>query len=225
VCNAGYRGGDGQRRRVAGVEKHFAINHLGHFLLVNRLLEAMYFAWQGRVVVVSSRAAYRDAPDDGILFEDLELAQSYSDRRAYGQSKLANLLFSCGLARRLRGTRITSNALHPGIVDTEIDRHLSALTQRLFGLYVAVAGKSLAQGAATSCYVATSPLLGATSGEFFEDCNAVAVAGSHQYDTMMADRLWSVSEELLRPWLISHAAPDPARFRNGLRKRVPDGNG
>lgn len=223
ILNAGYRGGDGRRELVNGVEKHFAVNHLGHFLLVNRIVDRLYFAWQGRVVVVASRASYRDAPDDGIRFDDLAMSRTYTDSTAYGHSKLANVLFSEGLARRLRGTRITSNSLHPGVIDTGIDRHLGRLTQRLFSIYAAVAGKTVAEGAATSCYVATSPQLGSTSGDYFEDCNAVVVAGSHQYDTQMSDRLWAVSEERLQDYLVIHKQPDPSEIENlPWRGKRPD---
>lgn len=219
VCNAGYRGGGNDRELVDGVEKHFAVNHLGHFLLVNRLADRMFFAWQGRVVVVASRTAYTKAPAEGIRFDDLALEEGYSDSMAYGHSKLANALFSLGLAARLRGTRITSNALHPGVIDTEIDRNLSGITQRLFGVYAAVRGKTVAEGAATSCFVATSPLLGSTSGAWFEDCNAVTVADTHLYDTAMADRLWSVSETLLADHLVVHGEPDPSELRLPRRRR------
>ncbi|GEM_PF-30719 len=218
VCNAGYRGGGNDRERVNGVEKHFAINHLGHFLLVNRIADRMYFAWQGRVVVVASRTAYTKAPAEGIRFDDLSLRDGYSDSMAYGHSKLANALFSLGLAARLRGTRITSNALHPGVINTGIDRNLNGLTQRLFGIYAAARGKSIPEGAATSCFVATSPLLGSTSGAWFEDCNAVTVADGHLYDTAMADRLWSVSETLLADHLVVHGTPDPSELEHGLRR-------
>ena len=114
ICNAGYRGGGNERQLINGVEKHFVINHLGHFILVNRLMDRLYRSSQGRIVTVSSRAAYRDAPDEGILFDDLGMAGTYGDAMAYGQSKLANALFSLQLGELLRGTRITSNALHPG---------------------------------------------------------------------------------------------------------------
>lgn len=223
ILNAGYRAGAGRRELTRGVEKHFAVNHLGHFLLVNRVIDRMYFAWQGRVVVVASRASYRDAPAAGILFDDLAMTTTYGDALAYGHSKLANVLFSYGLARRLRGTRITSNSLHPGVIDTGIDRHLGRFTQRLFSLYAAVAGKSPGQGAATSCYVTTSPDLGSTSGEYFEDCRAVVVEGSRQYDTMMSDRLWSVSEELLQDYLVTHGPPDPSEIESAPWRRKDPG--
>ncbi|MDX1518246.1 MAG: SDR family NAD(P)-dependent oxidoreductase, partial [Woeseiaceae bacterium] len=117
VCNAGVRGGSGEAETVDGIERHFAINHLGHFLFVNRLLDRLYTAWQGRIVVVASRTSYTGAPEEGIRFDDLTLGDDYSDGLAYGQSKLANVLFADGLARRLVGTRITANSLHPGVIN------------------------------------------------------------------------------------------------------------
>ena len=224
ILNAGYRGGGNERTLIEGIEKHFLVNHLGHFVLVNRLLDRLFFAWQGRIVVVASRAAYRGAPETGIQFDDLTLGRDYSDSLAYGHSKLANVLFSLELGKLLRGTRITSNALHPGVIDTEIDRNLNRFLQLGFGVLTALRGKSVEAGAATSCYVATSPLLGSTSGRYFEDCNAIEVAGSRLQDTAMADRLWVVSEELTRDYLVTHERPDWSEFENGLRKRSKDGS-
>jgi NAD(P)-dependent dehydrogenase (short-subunit alcohol dehydrogenase family) len=206
VLNAGYRGGGDERQLIDGVEKHFRVNHLGHFLLVNRLLDRLYFG------------AYRGAPEEGILFDDLQMSRGYSDSKAYGQSKLANVLFSLELGKLLRGSRITSSALHPGVINTEIDRNMSRFRQVAFGLLTAVAGKTVEQGAATSCYVATSPLLGSTSGRYFEDCTAVEVSGSHMQDMAMADRLWLLSEEMTRDYLVTHDVSDPAEFKNGLRR-------
>jgi len=223
VQNAGYRGGGNERTLIDGIEKHFLVNHLGHFVFVNRLLDRLYFAWQGRIVVVASRAAYRGAPASGIRFDDLTLARDYGDSLAYGHSKLANVLFSLELGRLLKGTRITSNALHPGVIDTEIDRNLNRFMQFGFGVLTALRGKSVEAGAATSCYVATSPLLGSTSGRYFEDCNAVEVPGSQLQDMAMADRLWVVSEELTRDYLVKHERPDWNEFENGLRKSGSDG--
>jgi NAD(P)-dependent dehydrogenase (short-subunit alcohol dehydrogenase family) len=210
ICNAGYLGGSGRRELVNGVEKHFAINHLGHFLLVNRLLGRLYMADQGRVVVVGSRAGYTSAPSIGIEFENLDAGTGYADRRAYGHSKLANALFSLHLAELLRGTRITSNALHPGVINTEIDRHLSSVKQLGFSLATKFGyGKSIEEGAATTCFVATSSLLGSTSGRYFEDCNAVRIlGGNHVHDEVMAEELWRVSENLTRDYLVSHTGAD-----------------
>lgn len=223
ILNAGYRGGGNERTLIEGVEKHFLVNHLGHFVLVNRLLDRLFFAWQGRIVVVASRAAYRGAPESGIRFDDLTLERDYSDSLAYGHSKLANVLFSLELGKLLKGTRITSNALHPGLIDTDIDRNVNRFMQFGFGVLAALRGKSVEAGAATSCYVATSPLLGSTSGRYFEDCNAIEVAGSRLQDMAMADRLWVVSEELTRDYLVTHERPDWSEFENGLRKSSKDG--
>ncbi len=209
VCNAGYLGGSGEPQLVNGVEKHFAINHLGHHVLVNRLLGRLYMADQGRIVVVSSRAAYRRAPEKGIEFDNLDARRDYSDRRAYGHSKLANALFALQLGKLLRGTRITANALHPGVINTEIDRHMSGFLQTGFALFAAMGGtKSVEQGAATQCYVATAPQLGATSGRYFEDCNAVTVADGHLHNEAMAERLWQVSDDLVQDYLVTHTGPD-----------------
>lgn len=222
VCNAGYLGAGGERQLVNGIEKHFAINHLGHFILVNRLLGRLYMANQGRIVVVGSRSGYESAPREGIEFDNLDASRDYKDRRAYGHSKLANALFSLHLARLLRGTRITSNALHPGVINTEIDRHMNRFMQTMFSVATTLGyGKTIEQGAATSCYVATSPLLGSTSGQFFEDCNAVHLVGdNHMHNEAMAERLWQVSEDLTRDHLVSHTGPDWNDYERAARERA-----
>jgi NAD(P)-dependent dehydrogenase (short-subunit alcohol dehydrogenase family) len=170
-------------------------------------------------VVVSSRSAYRSAPEDGIEFDNIDGARDYSVRRAYAHSKLANALFSLELARQLRGSRITSNALHPGVIDTNIVRDESVLLRAAFGMLTSLNGKTVEQGAATSCYVATNPLLGATSGAFFEDCSAVRIDGDHHLrDADMASRLWQLSESLLGDYLVRHQQPDPSELE-GWRRR------
>jgi len=217
ICNAGYRGGGNERQLVNGIEKHFVINHLGHFVLVNRLLDRLFFAQQGRIVHVASRAAYRGAPAAGIDLDDLRMTGEYSDSLAYGQSKLANVLFSLALGELLRGTRITSNSLHPGVINTDIDRNLNALTRFGFGLLTKFSGKTIEEGAATTCYVATSEALGATSGRYFEDCNAVTIPDSHMQDMPLADELMRVSEELTTEYLVEQERPDWSEFENGVR--------
>jgi NAD(P)-dependent dehydrogenase (short-subunit alcohol dehydrogenase family) len=226
VCNAGFRGGRDEREQINGIEKHFFINHLGHFVLLNRLLDRLFFAWQGRVVVVASRTAYRDAPDTGIQFDNLALAGDYSDRRAYGQSKLANVLFSLQLGELFKGTRITSNALHPGLINTQIDRNMSGTKQTGFALLSALGGaKSIAEGAATTCYVASHPIIGSTSGEYFEDSNAVTVLGdNHMRNAEMARKLWQVSEDLTRDHLITYQQSDWEELEKQLRDRQVEPN-
>jgi len=221
ICNAGYWAAGGQRKLINGVEKHFAINHLGHTVLVNRLLGRLYMSLQGRIVMVSSRAAYRRAPERGIEFDNLDGSVNYNDRQAYGQSKLANALFSLQLAKLLRGTRITTNALHPGVINTDLFRDEGRLFRSAISAATSLGyGKTVEEGAATSCFVATHPSLSATSGEFFEDCNAVVVAGdNHLHDEVMAEKLWQVSEDLTREHLVSHTGPDFNDFERAARKR------
>lgn len=213
ICNAGYRGGGNERQLINGIEKHFVINHLGHFILVNRLMTRLYIAEQARIVTVSSRTAYRDAPAQGILFDDLGMARGYDDASAYGHSKLANALFSLKLGDLLRGTRITSNALHPGVIDTDLSRNLNAISRLAWKAYVGVAGKSVEQGAATTCYVATSDKLGNISGRYFEDCDAVDIEGQgHMQDMAMADRLLQTSIDLTSDWLVEFKEPTKEDF-------------
>ncbi len=131
------------------------------------------------------------------------------------------MLFALQLGKLLRGTRITANALHPGVIDTEIVRNMSRVKQIGFSVLTRFGGgKSVGQGAATSCYVATSPLLGSTSGKYFEDCNAVTVLGdTHMHDEALAEELWRVSEELTREYLVSHDGPDLNDYEKAVQER------
>jgi NAD(P)-dependent dehydrogenase (short-subunit alcohol dehydrogenase family) len=199
VCNAGVMEIPALEQ-VRGIEKHFVTNHLGHFLLTSRLLPQVTAAPQGRVVVVSSGSSYRDAPEAGIEFDNLSGERGYEPRRAYGQSKLANVLFARELGRRLQGTPATANSLQPGVIMTNLGRYLpwwQLLTARFFGWAFM---KSVGAGAATQVYVATNPALAGVSGQFFRDCNPIVPEG-HLQDDAMAARLWDVSEELTRDWL------------------------
>jgi WW domain-containing oxidoreductase len=193
ICNAGIM----LRRfeRLDGLEKQFVVNHLGHFLFVNRLLPRVEAAAQGRVVLVGSEA-HRMAPRAGIEFDDLGGERS-AGRRAYGQSKLANGLFALELARRLEaaGSRATSNVVHPGVVRTRIARYLPGWQRAIFEAVAPLLFKSVAQGAATICYVATAPQLAGVSGRYFADCRQ-ASPSARMLDEALAAKLWSVSEQL-----------------------------
>lgn len=185
-----------QELRLAnGVEMQFAVNHVGHFLLANRLLEQVIAADAGRVVVVSS-GAHRWAPDEGIQFDNLDGASGYDPWQAYGQSKVANGLFSRELARRLGDTKATSNSLHPGVIPTNLSRHLPPRDIDPNDPRY----KTIPQGAATQCYVATSPDLERVTGYYFSDCNP-AEPSHHMQDDDMAAKLWAVSEELVADYL------------------------
>ena len=191
-------------QQVNGVERHFVINHLGHFVLANNLMEQVKAASQGRFVTVGSQG-YLAAPEDGIQFDHLDGTWGeYRPFGAYGHSKLANGLFSLELARLLKGTTATSNVIHPGVINTNLGRHFPWYTRLFANLFSWALPffKSVEAGAATQTYVATSPILGGVSGYYFEDCNPV-VAGYNMENTKMAQRLWSVSEELTRPYLLT----------------------
>ncbi len=198
VCNAGVL--LNERRQVRGLEMHFVVNHLGHFLLVNRLLDRVLAAPQGRVIVVSSRA-HRSAPADGIQFDNLAGEGAFDRQQYYGHSKLANGLFSRELARRMEGTLATANCLHPGIVVTNIARNLPGWQDAIFRFAGSLFLKSVEEGAATTCYLATDPELNGVSGCYFSDCNPVTPSATMR-DDAMAEKLWAVSEELTRPYLI-----------------------
>ena len=178
-----------------GVELQFAVNHLGHFLLENRLHDQVVAAKAGRVVVLSS-GAHRWAPDEGIQFDNLSGDMGYDPRQAYGQSKTANGLFSRELARRLEDTSATSNSLHPGVIMTNLDRYMPPRDRDPNDPRF----KSIPQGAATQCYVATSSDLDGVTGYYFSDCNP-AMPNDNMQDDEMAARLWEVSEELVAEYL------------------------
>jgi len=195
VCNAGVLLNDLQQ--VRGLEMQFVVNHLGHFILANRLLDRVTAAPQGRVVVVGS-VAHRFVPPGGIQFDNL--SGKGWERQAYGHSKLANGLFSLELSKRLRGTHATSNALHPGVVATNIMRNLNLPRPAGGSAGGGMSWETPAQGAATSCYLASNPALAGVTGLYFADCNP-AEQSDFQKDPAMAARLWKVSEELTRPYL------------------------
>lgn len=174
---------------VNGLEQNFVVNHLGHFLLTQHLLDRVIAAEQGRVVVVGS-GNHRDAPKGGIQFGDLS-GKSWNGY--YAHSKLANGLFSLELSKRLRTTRATSNCLTPGPVDTNIRRHVpkDKWPDKLI---------TPAEGAATVCYVAAHPSLAKVTGEYFSYCTP-AEQSAYQTDAAMAKKLWDVSTELARKYL------------------------
>jgi NAD(P)-dependent dehydrogenase (short-subunit alcohol dehydrogenase family) len=202
ICNAGINT-FGDLELIAGTERMFVVNFLGHFVLVNQLLPQMVTAGEGRIVHVGSRSGYTQAPLVGIDFENLKGEGVFDASEAYGRSKLANALFSLELARRLEGSGVTSNVVHPGLVQTNIARTAPSLIRGAFEIFGGVIAKSPAEGAATQVYVATSPLLDGVSGAYFEDCNPVSVSGdNHIADADMAVRLWAVAEQMTAPYLV-----------------------
>jgi WW domain-containing oxidoreductase len=189
LCNAGIMALP-RLERAHGFELQFLTNHIGHFLLVTGLLEQLTDT--GRVVMVSSEA-HRQAPKEGIQLDNLSGDKGYSPWGAYGQSKLANLLFAKELARRFAGTKKTANAIHPGVIATNLSRSMSPLLA--FG-WKAMSPflKSIPQGAATEVFVATHPSMATVTGEYFKDCN-VARPTRLAEDAELAQKLWAVSEK------------------------------
>jgi NAD(P)-dependent dehydrogenase (short-subunit alcohol dehydrogenase family) len=203
VCNAGINT-FGELELVNGIEKTFAVNHLGHFVLVNRLMPLLKKAQESRIVNVGSMSAYIQAPAVGIDFDNLRGEGVFDAQEAYGRSKLANALFSLELATRLEGSSITSNVIHPGLVKTNIARTAPIIMRKAFDWFGDLIAKTPQEGAATQVYVATNPSLKGVSGAYFEDCNAVTVGGDNYiFDKPMAERLWTISEEMAQGYLIT----------------------
>jgi len=194
VCNAGIMELP-QLEQVDGIEKQFYVNHLGHFVLVNQLIEQIIAAPQGRIVNVSSGRATAATPPEGIAFDNLSGEQGYDPALAYGQSKLANALFTLELARRLETTRATANVLRPGVIATNLGRHLPRWKVVALETVGSLFTKTVPQGASTQCYVATAPALSEISGYFFDHCNPIH-AGGFTEDAAMARKLWDVSAAL-----------------------------
>ena len=176
-----------------GLERTFAVNHLAPFLLTNLLLGRLKQSTPARVVTVSSNVQALGRID----FEDLQAERSYSGARAYNQSKLANVLFTYELARRLQGTSVTANALHPGVVRTALGAEDPRAVQRLLMPVMRPFMKAPAQGAATSVYLASAPGLEQVTGRFFAGREPRKSAKS-SYDQAAAAQLWQVSADLAR---------------------------
>ena len=174
-----------------GFEMSFALNHLNYFLLTNLLFDVLKASAPARIVNVAS-GIHMGAKLD---FDNLQGKKRYAGFRAYGQSKLANVLFTYELSRRLGGTGVTANTLHPGYVDTGfslnngfIFRVFARLSARLFG-------RKPEEGAQTSIYLASSPEVMGVTGKYFADCIPVQ-SSPKSYDLATAEKLWQVSLEL-----------------------------
>jgi retinol dehydrogenase-14 len=185
-------GGYWNTRQVTadGLERTFALNHLAPFLLTGLLLDRLTQSAPARVVTVASHAHTMGRMD----FDDLQGARSYSGSRAYDQSKLANVLFTYELARRLGRTPVTSNAVHPGMVDTSFGAEDPGGIQRLLVPLIRPLMKSPARGAATSIHVASAPDLEHVTGRYFANSKPKRSSG-RSHDEVIAARLWQVSAD------------------------------
>ncbi|XP_003797423.1 retinol dehydrogenase 12 [Otolemur garnettii] len=173
-----------------GFETHIGVNHLGHFLLTHLLLEQLKKSAPARVVNLSSVVHHVGK----IRFHDLHGEKHYNRAFAYCHSKLANILFTRELAKKLKGTGVTTYAVHPGIVRSELVRHsfLLCLLLRLFSRFA----KTVREGAQTSLHCALAEGLEPLSGKYFSDCKRTWVSPRAR-DNKTAERLWNVSCELL----------------------------
>jgi retinol dehydrogenase-14 len=173
------------------LEHTFALNHLAPFLLTNLLLDRLTASAPARIVTVSSGAQAMGRID----FDDLQGERNYSGQRAYNQSKLANVMFTYELARRLEGTRVTATVLHPGVVRTsfgaEDQAAYFAVMSRLARLFM----KSPAQGAGTAIYLASSPEVEGITGRYYAN-GKPKTSNKASYDTTAAARLWRASADL-----------------------------
>ena len=175
-----------------GLERTFATNHLAYFLLTNLLLDMLKASVPARIVCVASEAERGGKID----FDDLQSERTYGGMKAYSQSKLANILFTYELARRLKHTGVTANCLHPGLVNTGWGRGFRGIFK--IGIKL-VTPFMLApeEGAKTSIYLASSPEVEKVTGQYFIKCKPARSADS-SYDADVAKKLWEVSERLTK---------------------------
>jgi|SRR5215472_1714206 len=184
-----------QRREVTedGLERTFALNHMAYFRLTRFLQERLIASAPARVVSVASRAHRRAT---GLDFDDLNLELEYSGWTAYSRSKLANILFTRALARRLAGTGVTANCLHPGFVASRFGDNNRGVFRWSLGVGKRLFAISQARGAETVIYLASDPSVAATSGGYFADSKpATPTAAAH--DDRAAERLWEISVKLM----------------------------
>jgi NAD(P)-dependent dehydrogenase (short-subunit alcohol dehydrogenase family) len=177
-----------------GLERTFALNHLAPFLLTNLLLGRLRQSAPARIVTVASHAHRMGRID----FDDLQGARSYSGSRAYDQSKLATVLFTYELARRMPGSSVTANAVHPGVVNTSFGASDPGGTQRLLVPIIRPFMKSPARGAATSIHVASAPALEQVTGRYFANSKPRR-SSERSHDEVVAARLWQVSIDQVNP--------------------------
>ncbi|HEY7718626.1 MAG TPA: SDR family NAD(P)-dependent oxidoreductase [Pedococcus sp.] len=182
----------GRHTTEDGLERTFAVNHLAPFLLTNLLLDRLRESAPARVVTVSSGAQSMGR----IAFDDLTGEHGYNGQRAYNQSKLANVMFTYELSRRLRGSGVTANVLHPGVVRTAFGAEDSGTWMRLMLPLVRPFMKSPEEGARTSIYLASAPEVDGVTGQYFANARPKR-SSKASHDTAAAARLWDVSARLV----------------------------
>jgi len=174
-----------------GIEMTFALNHLNYFHLTILLLDVLKASAPARIINVSS-GAHQGAK---INFDDLQFKKGYSGMKAYGQSKLANVLFTYELTRKLEGARVTANALHPGFVNTGFAKNNGGFVKYAMGLLFPMQ-RTPEKGAQTSIYLACSPEVEGVTGKYFKDSKPIP-SDPASYNRAAAERLWQVSLEMI----------------------------
>lgn len=190
-----------------GFELQIGVNHLGHFVLV-KLLNDLIKRSKSRIVTVSS-CAHEGPYPEGIRYETFTSNSSYNPLYAYGQSKLANILFANELASRFNGTGVTSNSLHPGMIKTELGRYIEEQIKKsfvltLFSPIFALFNTAMMDpnsGALTQLYVATSPELAGVTGKYFHPIARASQPSSLALNKTLQKELWEVSEKLTKKYL------------------------
>ena len=178
-----------RRESVDGIEMTFALNHLNYFMTTLLLMDTLRSSSSARIINVSSES-HRG---EHLHFDDLQFENDYNALRAYGQSKLANLLFTYELSRRLINTDVTVNALHPGFVKTHLGKQNPVVSAVMDVIHIFA--KRPQEGAETPVYLASSPDVAGVTGKYFIDKEEVR-SSEASYDKDAAKRLWKVSEEL-----------------------------
>jgi NAD(P)-dependent dehydrogenase (short-subunit alcohol dehydrogenase family) len=193
ICNAGIMMLP-KLEKSHGYELQFFTNHIGHFMLVTGLLEQLKD--EGRVVMLSSEG-HRQAPASGIDFDNLSGDKGYQPLTAYGQSKMANLLFAKELQRRFAGTKKTAYAVHPGVVDTNLARNLGPVLSRVLAAIGPLFLKSVGEGAATEVFAAVHAKAVPLAGNYLADSNVYKPRADAE-DVALVSRLWAESERIVR---------------------------
>ena len=186
-----------RKQTAEGFEATFALNHLNYFLLTNLLLDQLKAAPSARIVNVASRAHVGASVD----FDDLDGTAVYKRRMggwiAYQRSKLQNIMFTNALARRLEGTNVTANALHPGFVKTQFGKDNGGAFAVILNIGMRFSAISVQKGAETQTYLARSPEVEGVSGKYFSECRETT-STKQSMDEAAQERLWAISEEMTR---------------------------
>jgi NAD(P)-dependent dehydrogenase (short-subunit alcohol dehydrogenase family) len=176
---------------VDGIEMTFGLNHLNYFMTTLLLMEPLLAAESARIINVAS-GSHRG---EKIRFDDLQFENGYNAMAAYGQSKLANLLFTYALSHRLEPTNVTANALHPGFVNSHFAKQNGSVVRALMNIVHFLFAKSSEEGAETPIFLASSPQVEVVTGQYFIDKEAVR-SSKASYDRETQERLWKISADL-----------------------------